>query len=183
MHDPSSSLPAADDSAAHGYAAAWALDSGGVPGDVRVTHLSFPDDAAMPEEDEVLLWMGAPDGEQAVRAIAMEVLDSNLIAMIDRQQDARDRAASLTAHASLRIALASALGRAPCDIFFECGKFGKPRVRASAGLHFSLSHARGAVGWVLPSRNSRCSRCARTREGGSRASRSNARAGPRSVQR
>lgn len=33
-------------------------------------------------------------GEQAVRAIAMEVLDSNLIAMIDRLQDARDRAAS-----------------------------------------------------------------------------------------
>ncbi len=153
MHDPSLSLPNADDDfAAHGHAAAWALDNGGVPGVVRVTHLSFPDEAAMPGQDEVLLWMGAPDGEQAVRAIAMEVLDSNLIAMIDRLQDARDRAASLAAHASLRIALASALGRAPCDILFEYGKFGKPRVRASAGLHFSLSHARGAVGWVLSRR-------------------------------
>lgn len=149
MSDPSSSLPAAGDFAAHGYAAAWALDGGGVPGVVRVTHLSFPDEAAMPGPDEVLLWMGAPDGEQAVRVTAMEVLDSNLIAMIDRLQDARDRAASLTAHAGLRIALASALGRAPYDILFERGQFGKPQVRASAGLHFSLSHARGAVGFAL----------------------------------
>jgi 4'-phosphopantetheinyl transferase len=142
----------ANDLAAHGYAAAWALDGSGASGAVRVTHLPFPDAAAMPEQDEVLLWIGAAHSEHAVRAIATGVLDSDLVTAIDRLQDARDRAASLAVHASLRIALASALARAPHDVRLERGPFGKPHLCAAAGLHFSLSHARGAIGFALARR-------------------------------
>jgi 4'-phosphopantetheinyl transferase len=152
MRDLSASLLGASGLATHGYAAAWALDGGGASGVVRATHLPSPGAAAMPEQDEVLLWIGAPGGEQMVRAIADEVLDSCALAMIDRLQDTRDRAASLAAHASLRMALAAALARAPRGIEFERGAFGKPHVRASKGLHFSLSHARGAIGFALARR-------------------------------
>jgi 4'-phosphopantetheinyl transferase len=149
MRDLKPSFLAVGDLAADGYAAAWALDGGGISGAVRVTQLPFPGAAAMPEQDEVLLWIGTVGSELAVHDIAMEVLDREAVAIINRLRDERDRRASLAAHASLRIALASALACAPHDIRFERDAFGKPHMRAAAGLHFNLSHARGAIGFAL----------------------------------
>ena len=137
------------DLAAHGYAAAWALDGGHRCDVVRVTRLRFPDAAVMPQQGEVSLWIGAPVGEHAVRAIATEVLDRDTVDAADQLQDPRDRVASLAVHASVRMALASVLECAPQDIRFERGTFGKPNVRGAPGLHFSLSHARGVIGFAL----------------------------------
>jgi hypothetical protein len=45
----------------------------------------------MLEQDEVLLWVCTPDDEHAIRAIAVEELDSDLILMIDQYKGAHDR--------------------------------------------------------------------------------------------
>jgi 4'-phosphopantetheinyl transferase len=53
----------------------------------------------------------------------------------------RDRRRYLAAHVALRRALAECVGRAPADLRFVTGAFGKPSLVDDAGWSFSLSHS------------------------------------------
>lgn len=130
---------------ARGFAGALAVEA--PMGNMRF--LPSPSAARRIEPGTVLLWIGTPLDEPSVRARAADLLDDATTTAIARLQDTRDRAASFIAHASLRIALSAAMDCTPRDIRLERTVLGKPHLSDRDGLHFSLSHTRGAVGFAL----------------------------------
>ena len=56
---------------------------------------------------------------------------------------ARDRSRYLAAHVALRQTLAGPARRHAAQLRFTAGRFGKPKLEATNGLHFNLSHSQG----------------------------------------
>jgi 4'-phosphopantetheinyl transferase len=128
------------------YAWAWALErSASAPLRVQIVRGLSLEARPQPEEDELLLWFGAPDS-----------CDPSLFNYLNEDERARaekfyfeaDRLAYAAAHAGLRALLAPMLGCAPKTLRFAAGANGKPCLdqnEHSAGLHFNISHSRGCV--------------------------------------
>ena len=141
-----SGFPTSEALASRGFAAAWAMD-GGV--ETVLTRLSSPQSARMPRPDEVLIWLAGPAEDAVLRAVAPSLIEPKLQASIGALRDVRDRKQALTTHVALQIALNLALGVPPRALALERSACGKPHLPGSGGLHFSLSHTRGAGGFAL----------------------------------
>jgi 4'-phosphopantetheinyl transferase len=134
-----------------GCIAAWALDYAH-RGDPRVEILASAALARLPDEDQVMVWLGATVSDTgAVRAAAAPLLDSEQEAAVMRLRDAADQRASLAAHAGVRLMLGAAMGVSPSSIRIHRGEHGKPLLEGG-NLHFSLAHVRGAVAVALARR-------------------------------
>ncbi len=129
------------------FAWAWALErSASKPLHVSVVPALPTGPRASPNEDELILWFGAPDGD-----------GRDLFGHLSADERARatsfrfeaDRWSFAAAHGGLRVLLASMLDCAPQALRFASAPRGKPHLdgggpRAGA-LQFSMSHARGCV--------------------------------------
>ena len=134
-----------------GCVTAWALDYDH-DSEPRAEILVSASLARMPEEDQILIWLGAPDTDiGVVRAAAAPLLDPEEEMAAMRLRDAADQCASLTAHAGARLMLGAAIGLSPSRVRIHRGAYGKPLLDGGI-LHFSLAHVRGAVAVALARR-------------------------------
>jgi 4'-phosphopantetheinyl transferase len=134
-----------------GCVTAWALDYDH-DSDPRAEILASAALARVPEEDQILIWLGAPNADiSAVRAAAAPLLDPEEEVAAMRLHDAADQCASLAAHAGARIMLGAAIGVSPSRVRIRRGEYGKPLLDGGI-LHFSLAHVRGAVAIALARR-------------------------------
>jgi 4'-phosphopantetheinyl transferase len=131
--------------------AAWALDYAH-HGDLDVEILASTALARVPDENEVMVWLGAIDSDISTIAAAaapLVDLEEALAAMLLRNP--ADRCASFAAHAGVRLMLGAAMGVSPASVRIHRGEYGKPLLEGG-GLHFSLAHVRGAVAVALARR-------------------------------
>jgi 4'-phosphopantetheinyl transferase len=134
-----------------GCVVAWALDYAR-QGDPRVEILASPESSHMPNEDQIIVWVGTAVSDiDTMRRATAPLLSTadQLAAMLPR--DPADQRASLAAHAGARLMLGKALGVAPSSVRIHRGEQGKPLLE-DPGLHFSLAHVRGAVAVALARR-------------------------------
>jgi phosphopantetheinyl transferase len=131
--------------------AAWALDYMR-PGRPRVELLGSPAQARMPDEDQLMVWLGAPGSDLGeLRAAAIPLLDPEEQATAARLRNPADQRTSLAAHAGVRLMLGAAMDVPPRSIPIHRGQHGKPLIEGGS-LHFSLAHVRGAVAVALARR-------------------------------
>jgi len=106
---------------------------------------------ALPREDELILWFGAPQtGAQETLggpSLSSALSDDECVRAMSFRFDA-DRWAFAAAHAGLRRLLGPMLGCAPRALRFRAGVNGKPCVDDNgrdAAVQFNISHTRGCV--------------------------------------
>jgi 4'-phosphopantetheinyl transferase len=134
-----------------GCVVAWALDYAR-QGDPRVEILGSPALARIPNEDQIMVWVGTAVSDLgAMRRATAPLLSSEDRMAAMRLRDPTDQRASLAAHASARLMLGTAMGVAPSSVRIHRGEQGKPLLEGS-GLYFSLAHVRGAVAVALARR-------------------------------
>jgi phosphopantetheinyl transferase len=128
--------------------AAWALHYPQV-GQVRVTMLTSATSARLPDQNQVMIWLGAPHSDAgAVREAAAPLITPEEQATALALRNASDQCASLAAHAGLRLMLGATLDVAPSSVRIHHGARGKPLLDRG-DLGFSLAHTRGAVAVAL----------------------------------
>jgi 4'-phosphopantetheinyl transferase len=129
------------------FAWAWALERPpSEPLSVRVVSALTMETRAPPNEDELILWFGAPD----------TCGGSNLFNYLSEDEQVRaasfrfeaDRWAFAAAHAGLRALLGPMVKCAPRELRLAASANGKPYLDHSgrcAAVQFSMSHTRGCV--------------------------------------
>lgn len=88
------------------------------------------------------LWHVDLDATTAVQS--SDCLSDDESARATRFVFERDRRRYVAAHVALRQTLAMVTGKAPAELTFELGAFGKPALAGQTTVHFNLSHSAGA---------------------------------------
>jgi 4'-phosphopantetheinyl transferase len=129
------------------FAWAWALERpASEPLNVYVVPELTIESRMLPNEDELILWFGAPDPRGGPNLFNYLSEDEQALAASFRFE--ADRWAFAAAHAGLRALIGPMLACAPPSLRFAAGVNGKPYLDhngPSAGVQFSISHTRGCV--------------------------------------
>jgi 4'-phosphopantetheinyl transferase len=129
------------------FAWAWALER---PAFARLNVYVVPELGAetrtLPNQDELILWFGAPDPLGGPNLLNYLSADERVRAARFRLE--ADRWAFAAAHAGLRALLGPMVSCAPHALRFAAGVTGKPYLDDEgrcAAVQFSISHTRGCV--------------------------------------